>query len=135
MVWPAWSLAATTSSRKFQVKVQPLKLEGLEDEFWREKVMMVGVNWKGGGKFVLPFSSKSRRHKDFSSERILKMGRSWLEWNDEEFENLVDITHGHKWDVSFSILYVGVPPRYKFMHYNLHAFWKFYAHTHTHLFV
>ncbi|WOG82295.1 hypothetical protein DCAR_0101458 [Daucus carota subsp. sativus] len=105
MVWSPWSLAATASSPKFRVRVRILKLEGLEDEFWREKMMMVGVNWRGEGKFVLPFSSRSRRHKEFSSERILKMGRSWLEWDDEEFENSTPISQGHKWDVSFSILY------------------------------
>ncbi|KAK1394621.1 EEIG1/EHBP1 N-terminal domain-containing protein [Heracleum sosnowskyi] len=105
MVWSPWSLAATASCRKFRVKVKPLKLQGLDNDFWSEKVMMVGVSWKGEGKFVLPFSSRSRRRKDFSSERILKMGRSWLEWNDQEFENLIGLTHGHKWDVSFSILY------------------------------
>lgn len=109
MVWSPWSLASTASCRKFRVKVKPIKLQGLENDFWREKAMMVGVKWKGEGKFVLPFSSRSRRRKDISSERNLKLGRSWLEWNDEEFENLIGLSHGHKWDVSFSILYVSVP--------------------------
>lgn len=118
MVWSPWSLAATASSPKFRVRVRILKLEGLEDEFWREKMMMVGVNWRGEGKFVLPFSSRSRRHKEFSSERILKMGRSWLEWDDEEFENSTAISQGHKWDVSFSILYVSLPSRFKSRDYN-----------------
>lgn len=113
MKWSPWPPAVAAPRRKFSVKVKPLKLEGLDHDFWREKIMAVQIRWKGEPPklvgFVLPFSSRSQKIKHFSREKIVKNGEFSLEWEDDEFENCVVFSSdGQRWDVSFSILCVSV---------------------------
>ncbi|XP_059642909.1 uncharacterized protein LOC132284800 [Cornus florida] len=112
--WAPWPPAAA-ETRKFQVKLKPVRLEGfdveLEENSEREKVMVIEMRWKGGPKGVLvPFHRTSKMRKSISTEKTVRKGES-IEWDKDEFENVCDFSIGSKdntfgpWDVSFRLLY------------------------------
>lgn len=128
MKWSSWS-TPPVATRKFNVKVKPIRLEGLEiehgnnkiddEEEKKEKVVMLKIKWEGEqGKFGFGLfnRNKSRLRKDFSSQMRLKKGDSSVQWNNDEFENICSFTilggddnkkntfDSPPWIVSFSIL-------------------------------
>lgn len=132
MKWSPWPAMVT---RKYKVKVKPVKLEwsecvadeGIVDDHDRnQKVMAIKVKWKGEPKFgLVPFSLAPKQRRHFSREKMVKKladGRgAIMEWGGkdeaDEFENVCSFSivstsdeDGHEkfgpWDVSFSVLYV-----------------------------
>ncbi|XP_059274736.1 uncharacterized protein LOC132029510 [Lycium ferocissimum] len=111
-------------TRKFQVKIRPLKLEllGVDDfdggnqEPRKVKAMAIKMKWKGEPKFgLVPFH---KHKKDFTSRRIMKKGiqANSIEWDNDadEFENVCCFTEVSgcyqslkysPWDVAFDVLY------------------------------
>ncbi|XVE97421.1 hypothetical protein REPUB_Repub03eG0017900 [Reevesia pubescens] len=110
MKWPPRS-----PMKRLNVKVKPLKLEGLsgneeEDEGDNKKMVLVEIVWKGPKSGLVPFYKSSSRHKkNRSSERIVRNGKS-IEW-DDEIESLCDFSVVSKdrssgsWDVLFNVLH------------------------------
>ncbi|KAG9150519.1 hypothetical protein Leryth_010901 [Lithospermum erythrorhizon] len=124
------SAAAPPPTRKFNVKVKSLRLQGLHidqendkinvEEEKKEKVVILKIKWEGEQEkfgFGLFHRNKSKLRKDFSSKRKLKKGDSIVEWDNDEFENICCFTiiggggmiknsfESPSWIVSFSILY------------------------------
>ncbi|KAH7574121.1 hypothetical protein JRO89_XS03G0254800 [Xanthoceras sorbifolium] len=113
------------STRRFNVKVKPLKLEGffckekVEDEDHdhggKEKTIVVQMKWNGPKSVFVPFylSSSSKRHRRSCStgQRFLRNGEESVEWDDDEFESICDFSIVSKdgsfgsWVVSFTVLY------------------------------
>ncbi|MCD7456333.1 hypothetical protein HAX54_031314 [Datura stramonium] len=110
-------------TRKYQVKIRPLKLElGVDDfdkgnqEARKGKMMTIKMKWKGEPKFgLVPFH---KHKKDFTSRRIMKKGEAKysIEWDNDadEFENVccfAEVSGCYQrlkyspWDVSFNVLY------------------------------
>lgn len=114
--WIAAPPAAATASRKFQVKIKPLKLEAIEEGEYEEKkqrVVSIKVKWKGEPRFrLMPFY---KHKKDFSKEKIVEKGEV-IEWDDDDDHQMVHtcsftmVPNQEKkfvpWDASFNILYV-----------------------------
>ncbi|CAI9772909.1 unnamed protein product [Fraxinus pennsylvanica] len=85
--WSPWIAApplAATATRKFQVKMKPLKLEAIEEgenDEKKQRVVSIKVKWKGEPKFgLMPFY---KHKKDFSKEKIVKKGEA-IEWDDDD---------------------------------------------------
>ncbi|KAL2525699.1 hypothetical protein Adt_10753 [Abeliophyllum distichum] len=114
--WSAWMAApppAAAATRKFLVKMKPLKLEQLEEggeDEKKQKVVSIKVKWKGEPKFA-PMSFHKQK-KDFLREKIVNKGEA-IEWDDDD--QMVHIccftmvsNQDQKfvpWEVSFNILY------------------------------
>ncbi|GMG99000.1 hypothetical protein Nepgr_000840 [Nepenthes gracilis] len=104
-----WPLKGAT--KKFQVKVRAMKLQGFETEVAEEKrrIMAVEVRWKGASKppFVY-FNRKSQQYRSFSKGKCFKNGEP-IEW-DDEFDNLCTFSIASRdssfnpWIVSFHVL-------------------------------
>lgn len=106
-------------TRKYHVKIRPLKLELGVDDFNKEnqelrnvKVVTIKMKWKGEPKFGLVTFHKHK--KDFTSRRIMKFNS--IGWDNEadEFENVCCFTHVSEccqslkylpWNVSLNVLY------------------------------
>lgn len=119
MKWSPWPSSPAPATRKFQVTVNQMKLEGFIDgsteeleSNWKERVMGIRLSWRGERKAVFYRNSRGRR-RDFSGERTVSEsgGGGVVEWEDE-FQNLCCFTVGSSagefcpWDVSFSLLLV-----------------------------
>lgn len=123
--WSPWPPAAATATRKFQVAVKPMKLEGLpedasgdDDPEMTQKFMAIKIKWKGEPKFfplMAPFQSRPK--KDVSSQKNLKKGCGIVQWDeDQSFENtccfsVVSNHHDPKfgpWEITFNVLYVSL---------------------------
>lgn len=122
--WSPWTAAAAAATRKFQVAVKPMKIEGLPEEDggdgespMSEKFMAIGIKWKGEPKFfplMAPFQSKPK--KEFSNfQKVLKNGRGIIQWDDDQwFENTCCFSVGSNhhdsklgaWEISFNVVYV-----------------------------
>ncbi|XP_010254435.1 PREDICTED: uncharacterized protein LOC104595407 [Nelumbo nucifera] len=112
--WAPWMSSA---SKKFQVKVKSMKLEGFnahdEEEMKGEKVVAVKIRWKTPKAGLVPLprlSSSKHRRRHVSTERSVRRGEV-IEW-DDEFENVCsfsmfckDNSSFNPWDVSFNLLY------------------------------
>ncbi|KAL9442982.1 hypothetical protein AB3S75_016358 [Citrus x aurantiifolia] len=97
-------------TKRFHVKVKPLKLEGFcKDDDEIEKSMIVQMKWNGPKSSFVPFY-RSKQIRNSTSERIFKNGDVSVEW-DDEFESICDFSVVSKdgslcpWHVSFSVLY------------------------------
>ena len=105
-----WS--GKSSTKKIQVTVKGLKLEGLEYEGQEKVKMAIEVKWEGGSKSG--FSSFYKKSQSLISNEIEihKLG-GLIEWNNE-FDNICSFSiNNYKnpnsfapWIVSFHILYV-----------------------------
>lgn len=106
MKWSPWPAMVT---RKYKVKVKPVKLEWSEcvadegivddddDDDRNQKVMAIKVKWKGEPKFgLVPFSLAPKQRRHFLTEKMVKKladGRGAItEWGEkdeeDEFENV-----------------------------------------------
>lgn len=99
MKWSPWPAMVT---RKYKVKVKPVKLESEcvvdqcfidddHDDDRNHKVMAIKVKWKGEPKFgLVPFSLAPKQRRHFSTEKMvnkLAAGRgAIMEWGGEEDE-------------------------------------------------
>ncbi|KAM7492972.1 hypothetical protein LguiB_027581 [Lonicera macranthoides] len=112
-----WQSSPAPATRKFQVTVNQMKLEGFIDgnteeleSNWRERVVGIRLSWRGERKTVF-YRNSRRRRRDFSGERTVveSGGGGVVEWEDE-FQNLCCFTVGSSpgefcpWDVSFTLL-------------------------------
>ncbi|TMW89086.1 hypothetical protein EJD97_017676 [Solanum chilense] len=103
-------------TRKYKVKIRPLKVELEVDDFDKEneesrkvKMMTIEVKWKGESKFGLVQFNKYK--KDFTSRRFMK--DNCVKWDNDadEFENVCCFTENQSlkkysaWDVTFNVLY------------------------------
>lgn len=103
-------------TRKYKVKIRPLKVELEVDDFDKEneesrkvKMMTIEVKWKGESKFGLVQFYKYK--KDFTSRRFMK--DNCVKWDNDadEFENVCCFTENQSlkkysaWDVTFNVLY------------------------------
>ncbi|KAK9279938.1 hypothetical protein L1049_013622 [Liquidambar formosana] len=116
MKWSPWPPVVAT--KKFLVKVKPLKLEGLKETVGKEetgskkeKVTAIEMRWKGPKPGLVPFHLSSKRQRNFSSERFVRRGES-IKWDgDDEFESVCSFSIVPKddsfdrWDASFRVLY------------------------------
>ncbi|KAK4854282.1 hypothetical protein QYF36_021517 [Acer negundo] len=112
---------SSTTTRRFNVKVKPLKLEGfckekVEDENGKDqKTIVVQMKLNGPKSVFVPFyrSSSSKRHRRSCStgQRFLRNGEESVVWDDDEFESVCDFSIVSKdgsfgsWVVSFRVLY------------------------------
>ncbi|KAG8375793.1 hypothetical protein BUALT_Bualt10G0137400 [Buddleja alternifolia] len=127
--WSPWPAA----TRRFQVAVKPIKLEGLQEEDGgdedesqmrtTENFVAIKIKWKGEPKFftfTAPFQRNSRQKIEFSREKVLKKGLRVIVWDEEDqwFENsccfsvVSNSNHHHHhhqklgaWEISFNVLY------------------------------
>ncbi|XP_049349280.1 uncharacterized protein LOC125813849 [Solanum verrucosum] len=106
-------------TRKYKVKMRPLKLElGVDDldkenqESRKVKMMTIEMKWKGESKFGLVQFYKYK--KDFTSRRFMKDNSVKWDNDADEFENVCCFTEVSgcyqslkysPWDVSFNVLY------------------------------
>ncbi|KAK2660409.1 hypothetical protein Ddye_006942 [Dipteronia dyeriana] len=111
---------SSTTTRRFNVKVKPLKLEGfckekVEDENGKDqKTIVIQMKWNGPKSVFVPFyrsSSKRHRRSCSTGQRFLRNGEESVVWDDEEFESVCDFSIVSKdgsfcsWVVSFTVLY------------------------------
>ncbi|KAK4729876.1 hypothetical protein R3W88_022864 [Solanum pinnatisectum] len=106
-------------TRKYKVKMRPLKLELGVDDLYKEnqesrkvKMMTIEMKWKGESKFGLVQFYKYK--KDFTSRRFMKDNSVKWDNDADEFENVccfTEVSGGNQslkyspWDVSFNVLY------------------------------
>ncbi len=112
--WSPWAAGVT---KRLQVKVKQLKLEGLckenieDDE--GDKVVVIVMKWKGPKAMLvpIPFFGTSTCQRDYTSQSCLRKGEP-TEWEDE-FESVCNFTifkdgSFAPWDVTFNVLYVSL---------------------------
>ncbi|KAJ8644689.1 hypothetical protein MRB53_006437 [Persea americana] len=104
MKWSPWPPSAM---KRFEVKVELQRLEGIGGVAERGKVVMVEMRWKGPKLGLVPL--RRRERKNTSMERAVGE-ESWVDFGDS-FENVCGFSTSTKgnvfnaWDVSFSVLY------------------------------
>lgn len=109
MKWSPWPPSAM---KRFEVKVELQRLEGIGGVAERGKVVMVEMRWKGPKLGLVPL--RRRERKNTSMERAVGE-ESWVDFGDS-FENVCGFSTSTKgnvfnaWDVSFSVLYVSISP-------------------------
>lgn len=119
--WSPWPPSSAAATRKFQVAVKQMKLDGLtfQDDDDSQKFVAIKIKWTGEPKLfplITPF--KSRPKKQVSTQKMLTQGGAIIQWGDDElFENtccfsVVSNHHHHDhpkfgaWEIAFNVLYV-----------------------------
>lgn len=117
MKWSPWPAVGT---KKFKVKVRPIKLEGFDygaGEFDSgEMILAIKMKWKGEPRFrLVPFYRRQSKQR-IELEKIAETGEeseSYDNLDDEEFENICEFSvisgsgndqKFEPWDISFSVL-------------------------------
>ncbi|KAK6140697.1 hypothetical protein DH2020_025561 [Rehmannia glutinosa] len=122
--WSPWPPAAAAGTRKFQVAVKPIKLDGFledggggddDDSEMTQKLVAIKIKWKGEPKlFPLMAPFQSRQKKELSSQKILKKGLGIIQWDEDQwFENTCSfsVVSNHDdqkfgaWEIGFNVLY------------------------------
>ena len=114
MKWSPWqSTSGGEATRKLQVKVSRLELQGFDCE--SENAVAIEVKWRKGGSNgkpglrLVPFYGRrsSRSQRNFTARRSFRGGGT-VAW-DDEFENLCDFpAFGSDWNLVFSLFYVSL---------------------------
>ncbi|XP_043700243.1 uncharacterized protein LOC122650952 [Telopea speciosissima] len=117
MKWSSSSSSSSSDSKKFQVKVKPLKLQGLigccdqklEEKEKTEKVIVLEMKWRGPKAGLVPLRQHSSNRRYVSKPVVVKQGEVF-QW-DDIFESVCNLSMKensnsfNSWDMSFNLLH------------------------------